>query len=120
MITARVSRVTQAIKEGVARILQHELKDPRIGFVTVTDVKLTADLEHATIYFSLLEGHGTLEETQAGLKSAQGFIRKLLGERLRIRITPEIIFRLDTTIAESIRISKIIDDIRKSEGAPKE
>ena len=114
MTTERVNRVAQAIKEEVAKILQQELKDPRIGFVTVTQVKVTADLEHAAIFFSLLEGHGDPVATQAGLKSATGFIRKLLGERLRIRVTPEIVFRLDTSVSENIRISKILDEIRKS------
>ncbi|MBI1952964.1 MAG: 30S ribosome-binding factor RbfA [Candidatus Omnitrophica bacterium] len=115
MASPRLNRVAEAIKEEVARILQHELKDPRVGFVTVTRVEVTADLEHAVVYFSLLEGHGTAAGTEAGLKSAAGFIRKLVGERLRIRVTPEISFRLDPSVAESVRISKLLSDIRKQE-----
>ncbi len=115
MAMERVSKVAEAIKEEVAKILQRELKDPRIGFVTVTQVRMTPDLQRATIYFSLLEGHGSQADTEAGLKSAQGFIRRLLGERLRLRVTPEILFRLDPSVAETIRISKLLSGLKKAE-----
>ena len=111
MTTERIHRVEQAIKEEVAQILQRELKDPRIGFVTITRVKVTADLQHATIYFSFLEGHGSAAETAAGLKSATGYVRRLLGERLRLRVTPEVIFRADPSVADSIRMSKLLDSL---------
>ena len=110
----RLEKVAEAIKEEVAQILQRELKDPRIGFVTVTRVTITADLQHAVVYFSMLEGHGNAAETEAGLKSAQGFIRKLLGERLRIRVTPEVSFRADPSLAEMARISKLLGEVKKS------
>ena len=113
MATERLHRVEEAIKEEVAQILQRELKDPRIGFVTVTQVKVTADLQHATVYFSLMEGQGSLAETEAGLKSSTGFIRRLLGQRLKIRVTPEVHFRSDSSIAESIRISKLLDSLNE-------
>ena len=113
MTTQRLNRVEQAIKEEVAQILQRELKDPRIGFVTITRVQVTADLQHATIYFSLLEGHGNPADTQTGLKSAAGYIRRLVGERLRLRVTPEVHFRLDSSITDSIRISKLLDSLDK-------
>lgn len=116
MANGRLNKVAEAIKEEVAQILQRELKDPRIGFVTVTRVAVTADLEHATIYFSLLEGHGSPAETEAGLKSAEGFVRRLLGERLKIRVTPEVSFRADPSVAESIRISKLLGQVRGEGG----
>ncbi len=109
----RLHRVEQAIKEAVAQILQREMKDPRIGFVTITRVKVAADLSHAAIYFSLLEGHGNPADTEAGLKSATGYIRRLVGERLGLRVTPEVRFRMDSSIADSIRISKLLDDLGK-------
>ena len=117
MATQRLHRVEEAIKEEVAQILQREMKDPRIGFVTITRVKVTADLQHASVYFSLLEGQGSPADTEAGLRSAQGFIRRLIGERLRLRVTPEIHFRSDPSIGESIRISKILDDLKKPESS---
>ena len=114
MTGGRLEKVAEAIKEEVAQILQRELKDPRVGFVTVTRVSITPDLEHATIYFSTLEGHGNAAQTEAGLKNAQGFIRKLLGERLRIRVTPEVTFRADPSLAEMARISKLLGEVKKS------
>ena len=145
MATQRLNKVAQAVKEEVARILQQELKDPRIGFVTITRVKVTADLSQATIYFTLLQGNeaggrsgfaspsesheaggrsgaassgrsqGSASETETGLKSATGFIRRLLGERLRLRVTPEVIFRLDTAVEETFRINKLLDELKKAE-----
>lgn len=115
MPSGRIQRVEQAVKEEVAQILQQELKDPRIGFVTVTRVKVTPDLQHATVYFSLLEGHGSPAGTEAGLKSAAGYIRRLLGERIRLRVTPQVSFRADPSVAESVRISKLLDELHKPE-----
>lgn len=115
MASERINKVAQAIQEEVAQILQQEIKDPRIGFITVTKVNVTADLSRATIFFSLMEGHGDLKNTEKGLQSARGFVRKLLGERLRLRVTPEVAFRSDPSIAESIRMSKLLDDLKKQE-----
>ena len=112
-MSERIHKIEEAIKQEVAQILQRELKDPRIGFVTVTRVSVTPDLEHAHVYFSLLEGHGSPAETEAGLRSAQGFVRRLLGERLRIRVTPEVHFRADPSVAETVRISKLLGDLKK-------
>ena len=115
MATERLNRVAEAIKKEVAGILQMELKDPRVGFVTVTRVQVSPDLQHATVYFSVLEGKGDAAGTEAGLKSAQGFIRRLLGDRLRLRVTPEVTFRADPGIAETIRISQLLGGLKKEE-----
>ncbi len=117
MATQRIHRVEEAIKEEVAQILQQELKDPRIGFVTITRVKVTPDLSQATVFFTLLQGKGSSAETEAGLKSAAGFVRRLLGERLRLRVTPEVIFRADTELEETFRITKLLDDLKKEGSA---
>lgn len=114
MTGERLQRVEQAIQEEVAHILQRELKDPRVGFITITRVRVTADLQQATVYFSQMEGQGSPEKTEAGLQSARGFIRKLLGERIRLRVTPEIQFRADPSVAETIRISKLLSDLKKN------
>lgn len=128
MPSDRPQKVAEAIKEEVAQILQRELKDPRIGFVTVTRVTITPDLQHAVVYYSQLpsgnepakasglasSSQSRAAEPEAGLKSARGFIRKLLGERLRIRVTPEVTFRADPSLAEMARISKLLGDARKS------
>ena len=109
----RLLRVEQEIKKETAQILQQELKDPRIGFVTVTHVRVSPDLQHAKIYVSLLEGHGNPSETVAGLRSAQGYVRKLLGARVRLRVTPEVHFEIDPSVAENIRISKLLGGLKK-------
>ncbi len=115
MASERLNRVAEAIKMEVAQIIQQELKDPRVGFVTITRVNITPDLEHAVVYFSLLDGYGNPTETEAGLKSAQGFIRRLIGKRLRIRVTPEVTFRADPSVAESIRMSKLLEDLKNED-----
>ena len=115
MPSERLEKVAEAIKQEVAVILQRGLKDPRVGFVTVTKVRVSADLQHATVYFSLLESHGNLSETEAGLKSASGYIRRLLGDRLHLRVTPEIVFHSDSTVVDSFRISKLLDSLKKPE-----
>lgn len=115
MSGGRLEKVAEAIKEEVAQILQRELKDPRIGFITITRVTISPDLHHATVYFSQLEGLSKPAETEAGLKSAQGFVRRLLGERLKIRVTPEVHFKADPSLAEMARISKLLSDVKKSE-----
>ena len=111
MASARLNRVAQAVKQEIAQIVQQEIQDPRIGFVTITRVKVTADLRHATVYFSILDDQGSMQETAAGLKSAQGYVRRLLGARMRIKVTPEVYFKRDPSIAESIRISKLLEDL---------
>lgn len=104
----RIPKVEEAIKETVALILQRELKDPRIGMVTVTRVKATADLQHAVIYFSFL-GKGDVQGIEAGLKSATPYVRRLVGDRLRLRFTPELRFQYDPSVAESIRLNQLLD-----------
>lgn len=103
----RIPKVEHAIQETVALILQRELKDPRIGLVTVTRVRATADLQHAVVSWSHL-GRGDPAAVQAGLTRAAPYVRRLLGERLRLRFTPEIRFRHDPSVAESIRLQQLL------------
>jgi ribosome-binding factor A len=112
----RLQRVAEEIRKEVAQILQTELKDPRIGgFVTITHVRVTPDLRQATVYFSLLDPKKSATETEAGLQSARGFVRKLIGERIRIKFNPEIAFKHDPSLAESIRISKLLGGFKTNE-----
>ncbi len=116
----RLQRVAEEIRKEVAQILQTELKDPRVGgFVTITHVRVTPDLRQATVYFSLMDSKKSVAEIEAGLQSARGFVRKLIGERIRIKFNPEIFFRHDPSLAESIRISKLLGSFKPVESPPK-
>ena len=109
---ARVQRVAEEIKKEVGKIIYGELNDPRIGFVTITKVDLTRDLRFAKIYFSLLGTKKQLRDTRVGLTRATGFIRRLLGQRMKLRYTPEIAFKLDEGVEYSIHISEVLEKIK--------
>lgn len=115
MSQGRVERVAEEIKKHVGEILQEELRDPRIGFATITKVELTRDLQQAKVYFSIFGSEKQQRDTQVGLKRSAGYIRKLLGQRMKIRYTPELIFRLDEGAKHSIHISEILEKIKKDE-----
>lgn len=112
----RVRKVEIAIQKELGEILQREIKDPRIGFVTVTKVKVTPDLRIANIYISIYDSDEEKEQSIKGLESAKKYIRSLLGKRLDLKFTPEIKFFFDESIEEGIRISKLISEIKEKEG----
>jgi len=111
---ARCEKVASAIQKEVSSIIHDELKDPRLGFVTITRVELTGDLRFAKIFFSVLGGDQERAKTQEALNSAMGFIRRLLAERVQLRFAPEIIFKMDKSSEYSIRIQQIIDEVNKN------
>ena len=96
----RVRKIQEFIKQEVSRIILQELKDPRLGFVTVTDARITGDLREATVYVSLFGSDEEKKNTLAALSKAQGYIRSEVGKRLGIRYSPQIEFKED----ESTRI----------------
>ncbi len=111
----RSTRLNEVLKEEIANILARKLKDPRIGFVTVTAVKVSSDLQHANVFVSIF---GTEEEKKAtfqSLNGAKGFVRSELGKRLRIKFLPDLSFLIDESVEEGIRISKLIEKVRKRE-----
>lgn len=107
----RSEKVGEAIHEEVSRLLVKGIKDPRVGFVTITGVKVTDDLHLATIYFTVVGSDEERKATEAGLNSAKGFIRKELGKTMRMRYTPDILFRYDETIAYGSRIEGLLKQI---------
>jgi len=111
-MSQRVQRVAEGIKQEIGKIIHGELKDPRIGFVTITKVDLSPDLRYASVYFSLLGTKKELRDTQVGLARSAGFIRKLLGRRMKLRYTPQVAFRLDEGVEYSIRISEVLEKIK--------
>ena len=106
----RKERVQEAIKEEVSSIIHDELKDPCIGFATVTRAEVSPDLKYAKIYVSVLGKKDY--KTFVALNRAKGYIRKLLAQRLKMRFVPEIVFKEDNSAEYSIYISKKIDELK--------
>ena len=107
----RSEKVAEAIHEMVSELLIKGLKDPRIGFVTITGVKVTDDLHLATIYFTVIGSDAEKKATEQGLNSARGFIRKELGKTLRMRYVPDLLFRYDASVEYGARIENILKEI---------
>lgn len=111
----RVRKIQEFIKQEVSNILLRELKDPRLGFVTVTDARITGDLREATVYVSLFGKSEEKENTLKALKNATGYIRTEVGRRLGIRYSPTIEFKEDTSLDYGMKIDKILRDIEKKD-----
>ena len=111
MAVKRSEKVGEAIHKIVSELLIKGLKDPRIGFVTITGVKITDDMRNSTIYFTVIGTDQDKKNTEAGLNSARGFIRKEVGQALMMRFTPEIQFRYDTSVDYGQHIESILKEI---------
>jgi len=110
-MSLRATRIGEQMKKELSDIIGRKLKDPRIGFVTVTDVRVTGDLQQAKVYITVLGDEEQRENTLKGLSKAKGFIRSEIGQRIRLRKTPEIIFEIDETIDYGNRIESLIKQI---------
>lgn len=111
----RVNRVAEQMKKEVSDIIAHKIKDPRVGFVTVTDVEVTGDLQQATVFISVLGDEEQKEASLVGLEKAKGFIRSEIGKRIRLRKTPELFFEFDESIQYGNRIDELLMKLKKSE-----
>ena len=116
---SRRDRVATALQREVSNIIHDELKDPRIGFITITRVDLTGDLRLAKIYYSVLGNADDKKNTNLVLKSANGFIRRGLAQRLNLRFAPEIVFKEDNSCEYSIQIEEILKELREGDGPKK-
>lgn len=112
---SRSSRVAEQIRRELAELIQLELKDPRVGLVTLTDVEITPDYAHAKVYFSSLKGEAGVDEVLSGLGAASGFLRRELGRRVRIHTLPELHFVYDRSVEQGDRLSRLIDEAVKSD-----
>ncbi len=120
---SRKERVQEEIKREIANILRRDVKDPRIGFISITDVDISDDLSFVKVYYSTLSDN-KLEEVKSGLDKATGYIRSEIGKRIRLRVTPEISFRYDDSLKRGARIMELLSEVEKNEsgetdGAPK-
>jgi ribosome-binding factor A len=110
----RSQRVSDLIREEIADIIMNKVKDPRLGFVTVTGAKITEDLKIATIYLSILKEEEK-ETTLEMLNSAKGFIRAELAKRLKMKFIPSLTFRIDESLEYGVRIEKLLREIKKED-----
>ncbi|AZK47750.1 30S ribosome-binding factor RbfA [Paenibacillus lentus] len=115
MARNRVGRVGEQIKKELSLLIQNEVKDPRIGFVTVTGVDVTNDLSQARVYISVFGDEEKKADSLKGLEKAIGFLRTELGKRMRLRHTPELIFKVDESIEYGSRIEKLLGEITQDE-----
>ena len=113
MSSQRPGRVQETLRQEISKIVQGEMKDPRIGFITITKVDLTKDLRYARIYFSILGEDKEKKLALKGLNSAKGYIKGLLAERIKLRLMPEIVFAIDESLGHAKHIYDILDQIKK-------
>jgi ribosome-binding factor A len=106
----RSRRVADQVQRELADIVRFELKDPRVGMITITDVEVTPDYAHAKVFFTLLGDAARAEEAEQGLKRAAGFLRTQLAHRLKFRTVPQLHFVYDTSIERGINLSRLIDE----------
>src|SRR5699024_5628710 len=113
MSELRSNRVAEQMKKELGDIISRKIKDPRVGFVTITDVEVTGDLQQANVFISILGDEKEQQNTLIGLAKATGFIRTEIGKRIRLRKTPEIFFETDESIERGNRIEKILNDLNE-------
>jgi ribosome-binding factor A len=112
--TKRIERLNDQIRMEIADILMTRVKDPRVGFVTVTAVETSPDLRNARIFVTIMAEGDALDKSLEGLRKAAAFIRSELGRRLHIRFIPELFFEVDHSAEESERVLKLLEEIQKS------
>jgi len=113
MSITRPERVAAAIRKEISTMIQEELKDPRIGFTTITKVEITPDLRYAKIYYTVFGSDKEKKATGVALSNAKGFIKGHMGDRLKLRFTPEIIFKVDKSAEYADKMDRLFDKIRK-------
>lgn len=111
MNKTRMSRVGEEIKKELSVLLQREMKDPRIGFVTVTGVEVTSDLQQAKVFVSIFGNEEQRSASLAGLQKAKGFLRSEIGKRVKLRHVPDLVFKLDESIDYGNKINTLLREI---------
>jgi ribosome-binding factor A len=118
MAGGRMRRVDEAVREVLSDVISTDLKDPRVGFVTVTAVKTSRDLRHARVYVSVLGDAPARESTLLGLRSAHGFLQSELAQQLKLKHTPTLSFEYDETVERAARLTELLHDGPDVEDAP--
>lgn len=107
---SRSDRVAEQIRRELAEIIRLELKDPRVGMITLTDVEVSPDYAHAKVYFTALAEGDARHGIEAGLRRASGFLRRELGRRMHLHTLPELHFVFDASVERGARLSRLIDE----------
>ena len=114
---SRSQRVVEQIHRELAEMIRLEVKDPRVGFITISGVEITPDYAHAKVFFTSMTGEAEVPEILQGLRRAGGFLRRELGRRMRIHTIPELRFHYDRSVEEGARLSRLIDDVVRDDAA---
>ena len=116
-VPGRPERVAAEIQAAVGEMLSRgQLRDPRIGYITVTGVKVSPDLRVARIYWSSMGSEAERKETQAGLDAAKGFVRREVTARVKLRVSPEVFFVFDKSVGEGDKIDRLLREVKTKEG----
>lgn len=120
-MSRRMGRVNELLREELSMLLLHELKDPRVAaLITVTHVETSPDLEHARVYVSVMGTEEERDGAMKGLKSAEGFLRRSLAGRVKMRRVPALTFALDTSMERGAQMLELIDRVADGHGAHQE
>ena len=114
---SRRDRVSEQIRRELAELIRTELKDPRVGMVSITDVEVSADYAHAKVFFSSMAGREHLSSVLTGLQKAAGFLRRALGRRIPIHSTPQLHFVFDESLERGADLSRLIEEAVSVSGA---
>jgi ribosome-binding factor A len=109
MASGRMRRVDEAVREVLGDAISKDLKDPRVGFVTVTAVKTSRDLRHARVYVSVLGDEPSRAATLEGLQSAHGFLQGVIARKMKLKHTPTLVFEYDETVQRAARLTELMD-----------
>ena len=115
MTTRRQQRVAEQVRHELSNMIEHEVDDPRLEMISLTDATISPDLRDANIYVSSLQGEVARDEVLAGLEAARGFLRHGLGERLKLRVVPNLHVHWDKSLETGDRISQLIDQIEEAD-----
>ena len=105
----RSRRIAEQVQRELSNIIRLELKDPRVGMITIVDVEVSTDQSHARVYFTSLGDQAGIDDATAGLQHAAGFLRSQLAYRMKLRIVPQLQFKYDESVERGMRISQLID-----------
>jgi len=120
MRDVRLEKLTQLVHRRASEVISYELNDPRLGFVTISRVKLSGDLKYAVIYYSVLGTEGDRSKTEHALEHAQGHVQSEIASVMHTRVTPIVRFEYDESVAGTIRVSQLLDELRDERGEQEE